>query len=190
MSSVTSGVASSSVSRRWQARHDNIRHKVWLKSSCHIKSTATSAAAVYSTTFSRVIFHARYHFFHSKMSVHWLSIGIVFLYYYCFCHYYSCFLSFYFLPKRSLADKHENTYTFSATLTYFSRSQTHFCAENPKLHISLSFRIGFWRNFTEMEWTLIWRHLGDLLFGDLLLQVKPEINLKFFCHRFGQIWLL
>jgi len=41
----------------------------------------------------------------------------------------------------------------SVTLTYFSRSQTHFCAKNPKLqiHITSSFMIGFWRNLVEID---------------------------------------
>jgi len=39
----------------------------------------------------------------------------------------------------------KNTDPVSVTLTYFSRSQTHFCAKNPKLqiHITSSFMIGF-----------------------------------------------
>ena len=106
---------------------------------------------------------------------------------------YYYYYSFFLLCTRSLADKHDtytgmdpngpkNTDPVSVTLTYFSRSQTHFCAKNPKIqiHITLSFMIGFW-------WNLVWmdsyrRHVGDLLFDDLdlLLQVKLVIGLKFF----------
>jgi len=39
----------------------------------------------------------------------------------------------------------KNTDPVSVTLTYFSRSQTHFCAKKPKLqiHITSPFMIGF-----------------------------------------------
>ena len=39
----------------------------------------------------------------------------------------------------------KNTDPVSVTLTYFSRSQTHFCAKNPKfqIHITSSFMIRF-----------------------------------------------
>ena len=44
-------------------------------------------------------------------------------------------------------------YTDPATLTHFSRSQTHFWPKNRKLkiHITLSFMIGFWWNFVWMD---------------------------------------
>ena len=45
VSSSTSCVDSSSLRRRWHACHDNARHRGWVKSSCHIRSTAISTAA-------------------------------------------------------------------------------------------------------------------------------------------------
>jgi len=70
----------------------------------------------------------------------------------------------------------------SATLTHFSRSQTHFWPENWKLqiHITLSLMIGFWWNFIGMDPHMTpccWPTFRDL---DLLLQVKLEIDAIFF----------
>jgi len=47
----------------------------------------------------------------------------------------------------------KNTDPVSVTLTHFSRSQTHFCAKNPKIqiHITSSFMIGFWWNLVGMD---------------------------------------
>ena len=75
----------------------------------------------------------------------------------------------------------KHTDPLSATLTHFSRSQKHFWPENRKLkiHITLSFMIGFWWNFVRMD--PIGRYVVDLLSVDLdlLLQVKLEIDPKF-----------
>ena len=69
----------------------------------------------------------------------------------------------------------------SATLTYFSRSQTHFSAKITKIKIviTLSFLSRFWSNFTWMDTgstPSLWPGLVDL---DLLLQVKLDIGSKF-----------
>jgi len=78
----------------------------------------------------------------------------------------------------------------SATLTHFSRSQTHFWPENrkPKIHITLSFMIRFWLNFVGMDphrtpscWPPIFRWPWPTSSGQT--RNRPEI----FCHRFGQI---
>jgi len=47
----------------------------------------------------------------------------------------------------------KNTDPVSVTLKYFSRSQTHFCAKNPKfqIHITSSLMIGFWWNLVRMD---------------------------------------
>ena len=77
---------------------------------------------------------------------------------YCFCHYYYSYYyyySFFIAPEVYRPNmkpvqvwtpsKPKNTDPLSVTLTYFSRSQTHFCAKNPKLqiHITSLFMIGF-----------------------------------------------
>jgi len=77
----------------------------------------------------------------------------------------------------------------SATLTHFSRSQTHFWPENwkHKIHITLSFMIGFWWNFVGMDphrtpscWpTFRWPRPTSS--GQT--RNRPEI----LCLRFGQI---
>jgi len=104
---------------------------------------------------------------------------------YCFCHYYYTF-------QKSFFDFHQTSqvgtlggpyYTdpVSVTLTYFSRSQTHFSAEIAKLKIviTLLFLGRFWSNFTEMDFrstSSLWPSFVDL---DLLLQVKLDIWSKF-----------
>ena len=84
----------------------------------------------------------------------------------------------------------KNTDPLSATLTYFSRSQTHFCAKNWKLkiHITSSFMIGFWWSFVGMDyyttpcWWPIFRWPWPT--SSVRTRNRPEI----FCHRFGQNW--
>jgi len=73
---------------------------------------------------------------------------------YCFCQYYYSF-SFFFAHEVYQTNTKpvqlwtpsgpKNTDPVLVTLTHFSRSQTHFCAKNPKLqiHITSSFMIGF-----------------------------------------------
>jgi len=78
---------------------------------------------------------------------------------------------------------------FSLTLTYFSRSQTHFSAKIKKLKIvtSLLFLARFWSNFTGLDsrWTpSLWPSLVDL---DLHLQVKLDIKSKF-CYFYYYIF--
>ena len=78
----------------------------------------------------------------------------------------------------------------SATLTHFSRSQTHFCPENRKIkkHITLSFTIGFWWNFVEMDphrtpsWWPTFRWPWPTSSGQT--RNRPEI----LCLRFGHIY--
>ena len=69
----------------------------------------------------------------------------------------------------------------SLTLTYFSRSQTHFSAEITKIKIVITFLFldRFWSNFIGMDSRSTpspWPSLVDL---DLLLQVKLDIGSKF-----------
>jgi len=105
-------------------------------------------------------------------------------------------LLFFFLRTRSLSDKHETCTgmdsipdPLSTTLTYFSRSQTHFSAKNPKLqiHITSSFMVGCRWNFVGMDsyMTPCWRHTFRWPWPSSSGQTRngPEI----FCHRFGQI---
>ena len=81
----------------------------------------------------------------------------------------------------------KNTDPVSVTLTYFSRSQTHFCAKNPKLqiHITSSFMNGFWWNFVGMDYymTPCW-HFSVTLTYFFRSNSKSARN---FCQRFGQI---
>jgi len=119
---------------------------------------------------------------------------------YCFCHYYYYYYSsFFFAPEVYRPNTKpvqvwtpsgpKNTDPVSVTLTYFSRSQTHFCAKNPKLqiHITLSFMIGFWWNFVGMDYytTPCWWPTFQWPWPTSSGQTRnrPEI----FCHRFGQI---
>ena len=76
----------------------------------------------------------------------------------------------------------KNTDPVSVTLTYFSRSQTHFCAKNPKLpmHITSLFMIRFRWNLVVMDYYTSpcwWPTFDDL---DLVLQVKLEIGPIYF----------
>jgi len=77
------------------------------------------------------------------------------------------------------------------TLTYFSRSQTHFSAKIKKIKIviTLSFLAWFWSNFTGMEYRStpsLWPSFGDL---DLFLQVKLDIRSKFWYFYYYTFWL-
>ena len=71
----------------------------------------------------------------------------------------------------------------SVTLTHFSRSQTHFCAKNPKLqiYITSSFMTGFWWNLVGMDYytTPCWWPWPT---SSGQTRNRPEIC----CHRFGQ----
>ena len=105
---------------------------------------------------------------------------------YCFCLFVITLFHFFF------SDFHQTSqvgtlggpyYTdpISVTLTYFSRSQTHFSAKITKLKIviTLLFLHRFWSNFTGMDTRStpsLWPSFGDL---DLLLQVKLDIGSKF-----------
>jgi len=77
----------------------------------------------------------------------------------------------------------------SVTLTYFSRSQTHFSAKIKKLKIviTLLFLARFWSNFTGLysrSTPSLWPSLVDL---DLHLQVKLDIGSKF-CYFYYYIF--
>ena len=84
----------------------------------------------------------------------------------------------------------KNTDPLSVTLTYFSRSQTHFCATNRKLqiHITSLFMIRFrWNlvgvdSYTTSCWWPTFRWPWLSYSGQT--RNRPEI----FCHRFGQNW--
>jgi len=84
----------------------------------------------------------------------------------------------------------KNTDPVSVTLTYFSRSQTDFCAKNLKIqfHVTSSFMIGFWWILVGMDYytTPCWRPTFRWPWPTSSGQTRnrPEI----FCHRFGQIW--
>ena len=119
---------------------------------------------------------------------------------YCFCQYY------YYTFQKSFFDFHQTSqvgtlggpyYTdpFWVTLTYFSRSQTHFSAEITKLKIVITFLFlaQFWSNFTGMDsrsTPSLWPSFGDL---DLLLQVRlnigvliyyvKQVRVPFYCHN-------
>jgi len=112
------------------------------------------------------------------------------------CQYYSFFgffLSFQTKFSGQTLNLHrcgpKNTNQLSATLTHFSRSQTHFCAKNPKLqiHITLSFMTGFRWNFAGMDphmtpcWWPTFRWPWPTSSGQT--RNRPEI----LCHQFGQI---
>ena len=80
---------------------------------------------------------------------------------------------------------------FSLTLTYFSRTQTHFSAKITKIKIviTLSFISRFWSNFTGMDsrsTPSLWPSFVDL---DLLLQVKLDTSIfrvEILCRRYSQ----
>jgi len=112
---------------------------------------------------------------------------------YCFCHYFYYYYYYYYYSfLKSCFNFHQTSqvgtlggpyYTdpFWVTLTYFSRSQTHFSAEITKFKIviTLSFLGRFWSNFSGMDsrsTPSLWPSLVDL---DLLLQVKLDIGSKF-----------
>jgi len=69
---------------------------------------------------------------------------------------------------------------FSLTLTYFSRSQTHFSAKIRKFKIVITLFLGrFWSNFTGMDSRSMPSLRPSFVDLDLLLEVKLDIGSKF-----------